>query len=98
MNRERAKELLPIITAFANGETVEYRLNPKNTWSGQAHNSYSFDCDGDYRIKPKEYWVNVFKRNDGSFWAGIATYGSKEEAERNGKTNAIYVRTINIGE
>lgn len=51
MNRQQAKELLPIIQAFAEGKTIEFR-NSLGVW---------IDCDGimfnwppkDYRIKPE---------------------------------------------
>lgn len=51
MNRERAKELLPIIHAFAEGKTVQFK-NSFEDW---------IDCDNimfnwppkDYRIKPE---------------------------------------------
>ena len=66
MNRDRAKELLPIIEAFANGDGVEYRpvgcgdkpwralddyWNMTETSMSRAHH--------DYRIKPKarEFWL-----------------------------------------
>lgn len=51
MNRERAKELLPLIQAFADGKTVQFK-NSFEDW---------IDCDNimfnwppkDYRIKPE---------------------------------------------
>ena len=51
MNREQAKELLPVIQAFAEGRKIEYR-NSLGVW---------IDCDGimfnwppkNYRIKPE---------------------------------------------
>ena len=51
MDREKAKALLPIIQAFAEGKTIEFR-NSLGVW---------IDCDGimfnwppkDYRIKPE---------------------------------------------
>lgn len=51
MTRENAKDLLPIIQAFAEGKTIEFR-NSLGVW---------IDCDGvmfnwppkDYRIKPE---------------------------------------------
>lgn len=51
MNREQAKELLPIIQAFADGKTVQFK-NSFEDW---------IDCDNimfnrppkDYRIKPE---------------------------------------------
>ena len=60
MNRDRAKELLPIFTAFANGEAVEYKKHSGKCWHVGAH-TLSFDAHGcEYRIKPKEpreWWV-----------------------------------------
>ena len=52
MTREEAKELLPIIQAFAEGKTIQYRHKGRSTWydldSGQ------FNCDMYYyRIKPE---------------------------------------------
>ena len=33
MNRERAKELLPIIQAFAEGKDVQWRANKNDSWA-----------------------------------------------------------------
>ena len=61
MNRERAKELLPIIQAFAEGKDIQWR----NTNAGTGG---WLECKGiidsgvyEYRIKPEpfECWVNV---------------------------------------
>lgn len=52
MTPQRAKELLPVITAFANGEQVEYRTSI-GEWESPDAGSVLF-CDNlDYRIKPK---------------------------------------------
>ena len=70
MTREEAKELLPIIQAFAEGKTIQYRHIARSTWydldSGQ------FNCDMYYyRIKPEpkyrpfktkeECWTEMLK-------------------------------------
>ena len=52
MTREQAKELLPIMQAFAEGKTIQYRHKGRMAWydldSGQ------FNCDiYSYRIKPE---------------------------------------------
>lgn len=52
MTREEAKELLPIIQAYAEGKEIQYRHKGRSTWydldSGQ------FNCDMYYyRIKPE---------------------------------------------
>ena len=52
MTREEAKQLLPIITAFANGEEIEFLVSD-NKWS-RVSSSPLFSLDPqDYRIKPK---------------------------------------------
>ena len=54
MDRKQAKELLPIITAFANGEAVEFYSGFSECWvSGD---NLSFDTGMNYRIKPKPTW------------------------------------------
>ena len=63
MTREHAKELLPIITAFANGEDVEY--NDGGKWIQLNHPSF-LDEPSDYRIapKPRKVWVNEYENGD----------------------------------
>ena len=51
MTRDRIKELLPVITAFAEGKTIEVK-NSKNEWN-EMDDPY-FDGDPKaYRIKPE---------------------------------------------
>ena len=51
MNRDRCKELLPVMTAFANGEEIEgNRLSGGEGWSGL--DFVTFKADWEYRIKP----------------------------------------------
>lgn len=52
MNRKQANELLPIIQAFAEGKTVQYRTN--NIYDWVSTNAPSFNpCLWEYRIKPE---------------------------------------------
>lgn len=52
MNRKQAKELLPIIQAFAEGKTVQCRTN--NTYDWVSTNTPSFNPGlWEYRIKPE---------------------------------------------
>lgn len=52
MNRKQAKELLPIIQAFAEGKTVQCRTN--NTYDWVNTNTPSFNPGlWEYRIKPE---------------------------------------------
>lgn len=69
MTREEAKQLLPIIQAFAEGKTIQYRVSPSFPRPNNRDISYikewfdidedkcdGFSCDGtiDYRIKPEQ--------------------------------------------
>lgn len=54
MNREQAKELLPIIQAFAEGKTIEIRSNSKynpGEWIETATPTFDIKSH-EYRIKP----------------------------------------------
>lgn len=60
MNRERARELLPIIEAFANGEEIQARRDADSEWRTM-HTETKFPDEFEYRIKPKsrEFWVGI---------------------------------------
>lgn len=71
MTRDRIKELLPVITAFAEGKTIEVK-NKKNEWNEM--DDPHFDADPKvYRIKPepkyrpfesaKECWEEIEKHS-----------------------------------
>lgn len=50
MNREEAKELLPIIQAYAEGKTIEYK-NLFGLWTETKYPSWANNLE--YRIKPE---------------------------------------------
>ena len=54
MNRKEAKELMPIIQAFAEGKAIESRCikGDKSLWYD--YEDPSFDDDLEYRIKPEQ--------------------------------------------
>lgn len=54
MNRERAKELLPIIEAYSKGGTVQIRLDENGRWIDVDEPDFR-GYDGDYRIKPEPH-------------------------------------------
>ena len=60
MNRENAKKLLPIITAFAEGKVIEWK-NRDGVWVAVDSPGFSYNPKN-YRIKPepKEIWVNEY--------------------------------------
>ena len=49
MDIERAKELLPIIQAFAEGKKIECSVKGENAWSEKIYPTWVEGCD--YRIK-----------------------------------------------
>ena len=51
MVKEQAKELLPIIQAFAEGKTIEFRTNSISKWIETT--TPNFDLLHEYRIKPE---------------------------------------------
>lgn len=53
MTREEAKELLPIIQAFAEGKTLQYRVNNENNEWKDINNPAFNDLSSEYRIKPE---------------------------------------------
>ena len=61
MNRERAKELLPIIQAFADGKEIEF-CNNNGPWElfEECDNFTGHLCNA-WRIKPepREFWLNT---------------------------------------
>jgi len=88
MTPERAKELLPIIQAYAEGKTIQIKFG--NSWIRCVETN--FDDYSEYRIapEPKVIYVNESK---GLPWA----YWSKEDAERASKDfgeNRIAVKYI----
>ena len=69
MNRERAKELLPIIQAFVDGKTIQY-LDIDGSWYDldEPNWEYSVNNKVRYRIKPepREFWIQIQKSYDGN--------------------------------
>ena len=57
MTREEAKELVPIVKAYAEGKTIQY-MDRNNNWND--FNNPSFYGDSHYRIKP-EYKYRPFE-------------------------------------
>ena len=54
MNREHAKELLPIIQAFAEGKTIQIRKHGEECYYDSTNSNLNFALEHyDYRIKPE---------------------------------------------
>lgn len=55
MTPENAKKFLPLITAFANGEQLQYRPDLSELWEDRNEIFFTSDLEC-YRIKPKPTW------------------------------------------
>lgn len=79
MNRERAKELLPIIQAFAEGKGIQTR-NKLTDWLDV--NQPSWVEHQEYRIKPepKYMWLITFKDINGNWCLCMSHFTSEENA------------------
>ena len=75
MTREQAKKLLPVITAFAEGKTIEVK-NSKNEWN-ERNDLYFVGNPKVYRIKPEptyrpfesaKEFLNVMKQHTPCGW------------------------------
>jgi hypothetical protein len=87
MNRERAKELLPILQAFAEGKDIQCWQERKDKWETIKDPDVFAWASSRWRIKPepREFWIhksiqNMYAHNSeiearqGAFdGAGIAT-------------------------
>ena len=80
MNRERAKELLPIIQAFAEGKEIEYKPEG-GVWTPFDSQvcGPEFLSHNQYRIKPnpRYIWLNVYERY------ASGSYSTKKQADFN---------------
>ena len=77
MNRERAKELLPIIQAFAEGNDVEYISTGGRLVVIEER--CSFDENGEYRIKPEPEVIYVIDSKHGDGKIVVSDKGSWPE-------------------
>lgn len=80
MTREHAKELLPIITAFANGEDIQ--MWEADKWWPNNEPMFNLPISR-YRIapKPRKVWVNEYPAQYGGD-AQLLTHPSREIADR----------------
>ena len=53
MTREQLKIMLPIMQAFAEGKTLQYRVNRENNEWKDIDNPSFYDAPSEYRIKPE---------------------------------------------
>ena len=67
MNRERAKELWPVIKAYADGEAVQYKIEESERWDTVPRHisiDMEFANENEYRIKPEPREFIVYVHED----------------------------------
>lgn len=67
MTREELKKIMPILTAFAEGKTIQYHDHNTGTWMDereQLHTADLFVWPSDFRIKPEPKY-RPFKNGTG---------------------------------
>jgi len=92
MTPERARELLPIIQAYAEGKTVQYFVNGR--WVNHGDPDFTGQANK-YRIKPEPKVIYVNEYPDGKSY-GHAAWETKEQAESNaiGANRRVAVKYI----
>jgi len=94
MTREEAKELLPIIQAFAEGRTIQ--LFGRDGWT-DLYKDFIFDISYRYRVKP-EPKCRPFKNAD-ECWQEMLKhqpFGWLREKKRNVRTQIGFMHTEGI--
>lgn len=54
MTPERAKELLPVITAFAEGKTIQFKTKKDGKWTDSIQDLSFNNREAIYRVKPEK--------------------------------------------
>ena len=77
MKRRHAKELLPVIQAFAEGKEIQVRGSHIGAWRTVEYPDWDFQCE--YRIKPEtfERWLVVNGRG-----RVVVAHEDKESADK----------------
>ena len=93
MNRLRAKELLPIIQAFADGKDIQWRVH-NDTW--RAVTNPQFHNLGHYRIKPQLREFTLEPTGDIGMYQAyeLGVLGEGHKFKHNKYADAIKVREV----
>lgn len=98
MNRSEAKELLPIIQAFAEGKTIQIRRHGEESYYDSTNSKLNFDLGYySYRVKP-EPKCRPFKNVD-ECWREMLKhepFGWLREKGRNVRTQIGFIHTEGI--
>lgn len=90
------KERLPLIQAYVEGKTIQ-ELTPSG-WKDNTGFAFSMEV-GRYRIKPKEWWVNLYMDESRGSVSGSSIHPSEARARQSvdrGLGDLIYLKTIQL--
>lgn len=84
MNKDNARDYLPLVQALAEGKVIQSRMFSCDPWKDCARPDFTMD-PSNYRIKPepREIWVNEWKPG------GKVVFDSPEEAAEHAKRYGI---------
>lgn len=76
MNKDNAKDYLPLVQALADGKQIQSQLGLRLEWRDTNHPDFSMSPE-QYRIKPepKEIWMNRYPNG-----AHFGPFDSKQDA------------------
>lgn len=60
MTPERAKELLPVITAFAEGKTIQFKTKKDGKWTDSIRDISFNNSAAFYRVKPEKVYTTLY--------------------------------------
>ena len=75
MIREQASEFLPIIKAFAEGKTIQYRI--ENGWKDIDNPKFN-DFPSKYRIKPESTSNSLKSKSEEEFFSSVINHPAFE--------------------
>ena len=98
MNKDNAKDYLPLVQALAEGKAIQYRNAGKEEWRDTSNPKFKMGPEH-YRIKPepREIWVNIYPIGEkGTVFTHTAHYGydSEEEAREAAGNAALEVAVL----
>ena len=93
MNQERARELLPIIQAFADGKPIQV-VGPNGAWEDITEPRFNVAPEY-YRVKPAllEGWANTY--DHASMWGNLfPTFEDAKRAIASGQGRTVHMREV----
>ena len=91
MTREEAKELLPIIQAFAEGKIIQFRTNNRS-WVDLVDNDLEINVLFEYRIKPEPRY-RPFKTQE-ECWEEMLKHQPFGYIKRKALKNIVFITEI----